>query len=513
MGPAYGPRPRLALDDDDAEKLLTDSLSVMVSNPRKRKALARWQIYSESYAELIKEKIDATHFDDEIKSRIYEYVDSSNNIALDITNSVCSVWKHSNSSHLYVEGATDAQNEALRQLIEESGFHRHARSWNREAFFLGPVTAIPVVRGERLVFDTLLPHFYDTTDNPEDMWGAPLAAAWDVSKPNGEASHLVQYGGHVTSILLDGETWRYYSTGDKGSFELLGTVPHGIGEFPGETLDFDISHGCNRWECDRHQRLVDATIKVGMIGAALGFVRKSQDKKLLTILGNLEGVSKGQTLDPEKPIIGRTQGPNQIAIDALDLDLDPENNIKHQAWVMQTIARSYGGQVASKPGSSSLLEAEVTFSHEALTEQRNEQIPFAKDFQRELIAKAVATCIQARHPLYLDLPSPEQIRAGLLVKYPPLSRSFASVDEQIKYNADGLSRGTLRYEDLLRPSMPGASEAELTAHMVANLKAQAPLIKMMTTRDQSISPVPVSETESQRNGKQGPEVRDSQDED
>ncbi len=310
---------------------------------------------------------------------------------------------------------------------------------------------------------------------------------------------------------MDGDAWHYYKSTGKGSFELVSRVPHGLGEFPGQTLDFDISHGCNRWECGRHQRLVDATIKVGMIGAALGFVRKSQDKKLLTILGNLEGVSKGQTLDPEKPVVGRTQSPGQIQIDALDLDLDPENNIKHQAWVMQTIARSYGGQVASKPGSSSLLEAEVSFTHEALTEQRNEQIPFAKDFQRELLAKAVATCIQARHPLFLDLPSPEQIRTGLLVKYPPLSRSFANVDEQIKYNADGLSRGTLRYEDLLRASLPGASEQELTDHLIANLEAQAPLITLMTTRDQSLAPVPEAETESQRNGKQGPDVRDSQD--
>lgn len=61
--------------------------------------------------------------------------------------------------------------------------------------------------------------------------------------------------------------------------------------------------------------------------------------------------------------------------------------------------------------------------------------------------------------------------------------------------------------------MPGASEQELTDHLTANLEAQAPLITLMTTRDQSLAPVPEAETESQRNGKQGPAVRDSDNED
>lgn len=514
-GPAYGPRPRLVLEPETAQELLAD-LRFLASDPAKQNSMERWQVYSEQHAPLIRAHVSLTHSDKEIKESIYRHITVANNLALDIANAVCNVWKHASTSHVSVEGARESQNVALRRLMEESGFYRHARSWNREAFLCGPTTAIPVVRGTRLHFDTLLPHFYDTLDDVDDPWGAPLAAAWDVAAARRRVgSSMAQYGGKTTAILLDGDSWRYYSRNGT-TFDLLGIEEHGIGEFPGATLDFDIAHGGSRWECERHQRLIDATVTIGAIEAILSFIRKSQNKQLLTIIGNLDGIAEGQKLGPEKPIQGRTKSPDQIRIDAINMDLDPENHIKHQAWIMQTITRSYGGQVASRPGSSSILEAEVAFSHEALTEQRNEQIPFAKDFTRDLLAKAVRTCIEAKHPLYMDLPDPDQIREGLLTKYPPLSRSFANVDEQIKWQNHALQRGLARFEDLLRPSMPGASEQRLTDHITENLEAQGPIITLMTTRDQSMAPanagsVPVSETDSQRNGRQGPEVRDSDD--
>lgn len=518
-GPAYGPRPRLVLEDEQTSDLL-ESLGKLGSDPAKASSMRRWMVYSEDYVPLIREVIDVTHQDDEIKRRIYRHIKVANNLALDITNAISNVWKHASASHMSVEGAREAQNEALRRLVNESGFHRHARSWNREAFLCGPTTAIPVVRRGRLFFDTLLPHFYSVIDDADDPWGPPLAAAWDVedSSKSLPGHKRLSYHSSTAAILLDAEAWHYY-TRENGALELVASVEHNIGEFPGSTLDFDIAHGGSRWACDRHQRLIDATITVGAIEAILGFVRKSQNKQLLTVIGDLGGVPKGQSFDTEKPFVADTnRGQSPVTVSVLDFDIDPENHIKHEAWIMQTIARSYGGQVASRPGSSSILEAEVAFSHEALTEQRNEQIPFASDFTRDLLAKAVRTCIEAKHPLYLDLPDPDAIREGLLVKYPPLSRSFANVDEQIKWQNHALQRGLVRFEDLLRPAMPNASERELRDHIFENLAAQAEVITLMTTRDQSMAPskagsVPVSETDSQANGRQGPAVRDAQQDD
>ena len=516
-GSAYGPRPQLVLDEPSEQELL-ESLRFLGSDPGKLKAFNRWQVYTEDFADQIRSFIDATHYDAEIKERIYSHIRVSNNLALDIANAVNVVWKHAAASHVSVEGASESQNAALRALINESGLWRHARSWNREAFLCGPVIAIPVIRNGRLGFDSLLPHFTTTLDNPDDPHGAPLSAAWDVTAPRGPAinplgSHnlLVGYGQDTRAIVLDGFAWRYYGH-DKGSFELLGVEEHGIGEFPGALLDLEVSHGGSRWDCSRHQRLVDATVMVGAIEAILSFVRKAQNKKLLTAIGNTKGLNKGQTLDAEKPLVGQTDNPNELDLTVIDFDISPENHLRHAQWIRETITRSYGGQL----GEGSGLEREVRFSHDSLTEQREEQIPFAVDFMRDLLSKAIRTCIVQRHPLFLDLPDPEAVRAGLSIKHPPLARSFASVEEQIKWQNHSLSRGLVRFEDLLRPSMPSASEAELRAHLIGNLESQAEIITMMTTRDQSLASrnnteVPVSETDAQRHGKTGPQVRDAED--
>ena len=153
------------------------------------------------------------------------------------------------------------------------------------------------------------------------------------------------------------------------------------------------------------------------------------------------------------------------------------------------------------------------FSHEALTEQRNAQIPFATDFMRELLAHSVEVAVRGNHPLRFQLPTTEDVLTSTVVKYPPLSRSFANVDEQIKWANHSLSRGLQSFEDLLRPAMPSATDAELTAHLMGNLQRQSPVIEMMTTRDQSVGEVPVSETESQRNGRTGPQIRDEENDD
>ena len=510
-GTAYGPRPQLVLDETSEQQLL-ESLRFLGSDPGKLKAFHRWQVYTEDFGDLIRSFVDATHYDAEIKKRIYQHIRVSNNLALDITNAVNVVFKHAAASHVSVEGASESQNAALRELINESGLWRHARSWNREAFLCGPVTVLPVIRGRKLRFDTLLPHFYTAIDDPDDPQGAPLSAAWDVTAPRGPAINpLVGYGQDTRAIVLDGFAWRYYGH-DKGNFELLGVEEHGIGEFPGALLDLEVTHGGSRWDCSRHQRLVDSTVMVGVIEAILSFVRKAQNKKLLSAIGNVKGLNKGQTLDAEKPLVGQTDHPETLDLSVLDFDISPENHLRHAQWIRETITRSYGGQL----GEGSGLEREVRFSHDSLTEQREEQIPFAVDFMRDLLSKAIRTCIVQRHPLFLDLPDPEAVRAGLSIKHPPLARSFASVEEQIKWQNHSLSRGLVRFEDLLRPSMPSASEAELRSHLIGNLESQAEIITMMTTRDQSLASrsnteVPVSETDAQRHGKTGPQVRDAED--
>ncbi|MGH1451197.1 MAG: hypothetical protein ACRBBM_17470 [Pseudomonadaceae bacterium] len=504
------------MSDFDADDLVNDRVPVVEELPHKIEARKRFDILTEDYKGLIEEKIGNTHQDKTIKADLGEHIDLSTNLGLDITSAICVVWKH--DAVRYVPGATDEQNEALRKLVLETDYHTHARSWNREAFFLGPVTVLPVLRGERMTFDTLLPHFYDTIDNPDNLWGSPMAALWKVlPNLNAPAKAASQFASdrETVAILLDQESWRYYGASKNGAYlEPIGSMDHGLGEFPGSTLSFERPHGVGRWDCRQHQRLVDATITISYLDACLGLVRKGQSQKILTLIGDLSSVPKGQRRHPEGPIVANTDGDtSQVQINALDFNTDPEYAIKHQAWKMQGIARSYGGQVASSPGTSSHLEAKVQFTHDALTEQRNEQIPFALEFERDLWAKTIRIAKTQRHPLADQLPDSEDVRESLVVEFPPLSRRFADIKSEIEWKDWALSKGIISHRDLIRPIMPGVSPEQLTQRIADNLDDQAPLIAKMTTRDQSMAPEasPANKTESQLNGEQGPAVRDSKD--
>ncbi len=514
-GPAVGPRPMFALSDYDADDLINERIPTMQELPHKAAARLRFDILSEDYEDHVKAKIKATHRNQEVINDLFKHIDLSTNLALDIMNAICVVWKH--DAERYVPGATDDENEALRLLVLETDFATHARSWNPEAYFQGPVTVLPVLRGSRMTFDTLLPHFYDTIDNPNDLWGSPLAAAWKVlPNLNAPSKAAEQFASHreTAAILVDENAWRYYAVSAEGTFlEPVGMHRHGMGEFPGATLSFDRPHGKGRWDCRQHQRLVDATIAVSYLDACLGLVRKGQDQKVLVLKGDLDRVPKGQIKHPEGSLVIPTDGdPTQVDLSALDFNTDPEFAIKHQAWKMQGIARSYGGQVESRPGTASHLESQVQFTHDSLTEQRNEQIPFALKFERELWAKTVRVAKMQRHPLADRLPDSDKIRESLAIDFPPLARRFESIDAEIKYKDWSVSKGINSLTDLVRPHMPGASREQRTERVERNLDTDAPLITKMTTRDQSMAPgAPANKTESQINGEQGPKVRDSED--
>ncbi len=516
-GPAVGPRPRLALSEVDATALVNQRMSAIHAAPHKIAARIRYDILNEDYAYLIYERIEAAHDNKELIEDLGKFVNLSTNLGLDIANGVCVVWKH--DARRYVPGATEDENEALRELVLETGFQTHAPSWNKEAYFIGPTTVVPVLRGARMTFDTLLPHFYDTVDNPDDLWGAPLAAMWRVLPDINAAfktPSIFADESNTAAIVLDDDAWHYYAEETHSRFTPIGVARHGLGEFPGATLSFERPHGAGRWTCNQHQRLVDATITISYLDACLDLVRKGQNQKILALIGDLSRLPRGQAKHPDRGIALNTgtSGSEDTRIEAVDLNTDPEYAIKHQQWKMKAIARSYGGQVTSGASGNSQLESEIQFTHDALTEQRNQQIPFARDFERELWAKTVRVAKRQGHRLAARLPDPDEIRRSLIVDFPPLSRRFENIDAEIKWKNWALSKGLITFADCIRQTMPGASDQQLHDRVAANLKSQGPLIELMTKRDQSMAPTsddqaPANKTMSQLNGEQGPRVRDA----
>jgi hypothetical protein len=420
----------------EREKLIKACLA---SSERKRRAWARWLIYTEAHAPLIYERLRATLNDEAYRDEVVKHIDLSDNAALDAMHDICTVW--SQGPRRSVAGASESEASAFNTLVVESLVDVHGQEWNEEAEFVGPIIVVPAVRKGKLRWDVLLPTYTEVTEDPEDKFGTPLAAAWPIHGTKPESP-----GGHI--MVLDGHGWSKWRIEGGRQVQVGETIEHGLGRFPGVPLRFDTPHACDYYgHPSRNQRFVDATIAVGAIRSVLAFTRKAQNGKLLAAIGFLGDAVKQQPLDPETGIainIKPTPGGQMptATVQTLDFDTPPTSFVEHANDYRRSVASAYGGTIAE--------DGRMVFDTKALTEQRRRQVPRARVFCRDLWINAIELCRQMRHPLAALLPDVEKVRAGFAVDFGTMSREFADPAKEAEHK-DWLRRnGAITQLDIMR---------------------------------------------------------------
>lgn len=500
-GNAYGPMPSLVLGEKQIEDLL-DRTQRYKSDLRKLEAHRRFQVWQGDYHSLIADKIEMVVHDPGQRAELRNWISTTNNVALDVTESVAVVWDA--GAIRSVRDATPDQVETLNTLLTDAGLDAHASEWNRAAFLCGPVTVLPIFRhptedtqpGVNLTFDVLFPHHYEAIRNPANPAGPPLAVAYTVQSA------------HADTILVDAQAYRYYRTSNSEKPELVRTVEHHVGRFPGSTLRLGIPYGDGFFGKPKHGRLIEGTVLQGVIDSALGLVRKSQNKKLLKLFGAIAGMPKRQVQDAEIPVTAKVDNPEKIEFDAVDFDTDPANFIRHSQFVAHSLAASYGGSASVVEQSNGLL-VKIDFSHETQTELRNKQIQYTRPFERDLVSVILRLAEFSAYPDKDRLPQVDQVERGYTVSYPPLARKYKDPDEARKAIDWELSKGFIDYGEAFRKYMmiPGMSAEEAEALVMAKIDRQMKVIEKLTKRNMSLSPATVTpglnETVAEANGRQG----------
>ena len=498
------------LPHEYAIPLIEKCIYTLHSDLRKRNAWDRWLIYTEQHKPLILDRIGVTHNDAGLKNEIAKFVDLTVNPGLDVTKQTAVCWRQ--GARRSIEGIEEDQLAAFHELVLESNIDTLAPAWNRIASLVGPVIVSPAVRGAELRWDTLLATFAEVRTAPDDPHGQPIAAAWSLRDECCEP-------GKARAVLLDDQAWTTYESTQgqpqkDGTFgppttAILGEpIEHGLGYFPGVTLRFDAVFDGDWWGSPYlNQRLVDATIAIGLLNASLAFTRKAQNKKLLTIIGDLSGFPSGQVLDAEAPLtsdVPPQSGPAP-AINVLDFDTDPASYIKHAGWIYRNIANAYGGQVESDEADGS---ARVVFSVEALTEIRNEQIPHARMFERDLWAAAVDMCKKLRHPLASRLPTRQQVLDGFRIDFGKLSRKFADPAAEQAWLEFLMAKGASDQIEIIRAQGNSTlNDQQIKSLAESHLENQSWFNNILATRNLSLIDGRVHST-AQANGAKGPAVRD-----
>lgn len=502
---ALGPEPSAVLDDGDALDLARNVSRRFGSDERKRRALQRYLIYKEDYAQLVVEKLETRQSDEDTRAQMRKHIVTGLNPALDICRKLCVVYRE--GAQRRVEGVGEAQQEAFKDALRESRIAQLAMHWHRAAFILGPVAVIPVIaRSGKLRFDTLLPHFYDVLRDPDDHMGTPSAVAWTV-RPD----HDTPMPAKADTVVLDGAAWRYYRT-TRGDLELIDVQEHGVGVFPGSILRLDTPFDDDWYGSSYNTRVAELTVEVAFVATAMSFVRKTQNKKLMTIIGNIDkGLAKGQTLDPEHPLVGETDEDGDLDISAIDFDTAIENFKAHIRFYQEQLIEAFGipdSAVSHDPKATTGGER-LSVTHQGLTEIRNEHIPHCRDFESDLWPKAVQLMQGQRHRLAGQLPPVDAVRSGFVLEIPPLARTFADPAQERDHYDWELSRGQTSEFQLMRNRHPHLTETQIKALVEKNLEERADFLEELASRGLSGGEGGVR-TAQEAFGAMGPAVRDGQ---
>jgi hypothetical protein len=476
--------------------------SRLATHSRRRRQAKRLRILKSQHASDIAVKVaDVTRT--RIREEIVKHVSTVVNPAADVVDAVCAVWKNGAVRRLL--DASETESSAFAKLVLETGFDAAAPELNQVAYFVGPVMVLPMVRKGRMRLEYYYPQTTSVVLDTDDPMGPPVAFAYEVA--NGTEADLA---------VVDGVAHRFFSNRQGRLVELTTlSYEHGIGFCPGVPMRFEpVISPEDWWVEDRHQRLEDGAIDVGRTYAALGLVRRNQNKKLMTAIGDLSGLAKGQSVgDPEVPVTAHVPSnisSQPVVIDVKDFDTDPRNFHVDIRFALEAMASSTGVATVVDAGNRPVLQ----FDHEALTELRNKQIAHARIFESALWRSCIATAKapgRTGRPAWSDpakLPKPD---VQIDLQYRHLSRRYADPEQASKHQDWMMGKGAMSPLDLLAEQHPTLTEQQLREMQARNIEDLGHLWEEVAKRNATINPDTGSaETLAQQNGRLGTPAREAE---
>lgn len=462
--------------------------------PARRLQARRATILDENVAGLAWEKLKEQFSSPRSREVIEPHVSDLYNPAADIVERLCRVYRHGVTRSF---SGTKRKQKALLRLFAEAGIRQLAPEWNRQAYFVGPVFVYPVVRGDRMVAETIAPHQRELVLSAEDPCGRPLAVAWKtargtmvLARASGSAEYRLEPDGHVvpTGASLESDAAHEGAT----AIPCLRFVPALTPE------DWD------RSRC--HERLTAATIDAAAVAAVMGNVRQTQNKWLLFLSGFLESIPKGQNLAmPHLPVVFPTREGQQVTLDALNFDTPPKNFIDHIRFIYAVAAESTGvPAMISADGT----EIDLEFAYDGVSEIREEQIQDAAPFEVALAIAMVEAARAGGHPVAADLPSADEIRSRYRTTFGRMSRRFADPQQQRDQADWEVRHGLTSIADLLASKYPEVDREELMDQIRKTLAENAELWDMLAAHQVGPDAAGKVITSSEQNGAKGPAARD-----
>jgi hypothetical protein len=452
---------------------------------RKRIARIAYDVYRTCYEHQVLDGIRLQQNSRTIRRDMTRFLTKVRNDARDVTEQVAVVWQNGVTRHVVDEDGNEDEDatKAIRSLAKQAKFDIVSAICNHLAWLQGPQFMVPMVRGRaprrRLAADVISPHVYDIVQNTDDPLGLPVGLAWHI-----HTRRLSQHAVVDDIWVLDAVSLRRFRVESEGvdgrinqdRIELVSPpIVHNHGVLPAAPLRFTTPIVGDDWFlCEAQSRLISGTIEVGIKMARMGLVRRAQNHNLLTMIGELEAVPKGQEkADPEAALVASTKrGTQSVAIDVKPYDVDPINFIKEILFHVQCMIEPLGGHVQVDSGQPEIF-GKIEIPHEVQVEHRDRQVEPATDYERVFFESATAVGRAEGLPEALDLPAPEDVHDRLRVIYGELSRTVNDPLAATQVEDWKLSRGQTSEVELMRDRLGGATEDEAWKAIQKNMENRA----------------------------------------
>jgi hypothetical protein len=508
--PLYGP-----VGKPVEGKLLVELLrrqSPNVASDRKARASVAYDVYTGNLEPHILRAIGRQQSSETIRKDMQKFVSSVRNDARDVTESVAVVYQNGAIRHLGGDGdesdtETTAQEEALRRLAEEAELDEIGEQVNHLGWLQGPQFVVPLVRDEKLTADVVGPHVYDIVQDEANPLGMPVALAWPVGRRVHEGTE------ECLVYVLDAVSLRLFRTRGDGFQQSGPAVEHIHGTLPAALMRFTRPLVGDDWYLvDRQRRLTQGTIETGVLLARMGLVRKAQCHKLLTIVGDLSTMAKGQEkADPETAIKANTSGktPGQKPeIQVHEYETDPEKFIRQILFLVQCMVEPYGGHVQVDSGQPDIY-GKVVIPPGRQSEHRKRQIKGVRRFEAQFWSAATSMLVAESHPLALDLQSPADMAKNLRVNFGVLALDLEDPAKATVFEDWRLSKGQTSEVQIKRRELGGGTTEEAWREIERNMEQRAAFNELAARFNLKTNDVNDVQTTPEANGAKGTPAREA----
>ena len=472
----------------------SDRYRLPKEHERRADAQSRLKIDREDFRELVEARIDEVYELSAIRRKVKRFVTTAINPLQMIADRIAVAYRVPPTRSL-VGDATAS--DVFSRLMRETKIATRAKQWGRYAFITNVCHVIPWPVMSESGGDVSIRYVTVTADvsdvgigsNPE----SPDVIWYDI--PEG-LPDLPQ----ARTVFLDSDAWHYLD----GHGELLRSFQHGLGIAPFSTFRVrPMPHG-DYWDRHRGRRLVDATLDVGRLVAAMGYVRKDQNKKLMALFSDRldDAVPNEQALQPEHPIVA-SAAPADVSFQVHDLTTSTSAFTDEINFHLEALSDSFGVPLfVLDPSAGNLAGTEMERSaraFSALSELRDQQVEMLRESEADLAYKTALIAQQFGHPLAVD---PELVRETYEVRFAPLT-FITHPRERMAYYTEAIGLGLLDQAAAYQHEHPELTVEEAEARVMEHAERRARINDFQASRNMPTDPSRDGDTLAALQGAQG----------